>query len=451
MLYVPPSPSRVLCSLLLAALACVPAWAEEPEGPPRGEEEKPAEIPPPPEDALKTIKTTDAKKYLKFLAGKKCKGRASGLPGCDLAGEYLVERLTEWKYEPKGDEGGYKQPFNVTLLAFKGQPPPRDVELGTKSPTFNVVGVLEGSDEKLKEEYVVLTAHYDHTGPRSKRKYYAGADDNASGTTALLEVAQAFTAVPSAQPKRSVMILFVTGEERGLLGSKYFVSRPTVPISSIVCDLNLDMVGRNKKDPVHVYGNGCSADLDTAHRKAIEVSGLDFIAKTGSIFLRSDQASFYEAGIPALFWTTGLHSDYHRTGDTSDKIAYKRLVQVAKHAFATVWEIANRPKRPNYVKMTAEASAGRLGAVLVMIAPEEVPRAKLKGGQGVVLVSTVLEKMPAHEAKVKDGDLIIGVGGKDLSDTDPVGSVENAAEKAKKKLSLRIVRGSKRIKITVKF
>src|SRR6185436_2571923 len=111
--------------------------------------------------------------------------------------------------------------------------------------TFNVAGIVRGSDAKLSAEFVVLSAHYDHLGPRSKNKTYFGADDNASGTTALLEEAQAFSLPNAPRPRRSILILFCTGEERGLLGSEWFVNHPTVPLTSIVCDLNTDMVGRN--------------------------------------------------------------------------------------------------------------------------------------------------------------------------------------------------------------
>src|SRR5213076_1496010 len=106
--------------------------------------------------------------------------------------------------------------------------------------TFNVIGVVRGSDPKLKDEYVVLSGHYDHLGPRNKNKTFFGADDNASSTTALLEEAQAFSLPGAPRPRRSVIILFCTGEERGLLGSQWFVEHPTVSLAQIVCDLNTD-------------------------------------------------------------------------------------------------------------------------------------------------------------------------------------------------------------------
>jgi len=391
------------------------------------------------------------RKHVFFLAGKKCRGRAAGLEGCDLAGEYLIEKVKEYGLAPAGENDTFKQVFEVTLLAFPGQPPPRDVQLGSKAKTFNVAALLEGSDPELKKEYVVLTAHYDHTGPRGKKKYYPGSDDNASGTATLLEVAQAFATKDVPAPRRSILFLWVSAEERGLLGSKYYVSQPTVPIGDIVCNLNMDMVGRNPKDPKHVYGNASSPDLDSAHTAAMKISKLKFVAKTGSIFRRSDQYNFYLRDIPCLFWTSGLHKDYHGTKDLANRIAYKQVEQMGRHIFATTWEIANRRERPRFVKMDKAGSAGRLGAVLIMLSAADVPKAKLKEGEGLVLVNSVLEGMPAFEAKLKQGDMIVALNGKSLPDHDPVGAIEDAAANAKTKISLKVFRRGKRIRITVKF
>ncbi len=223
-----------------------------------------------------------------------------------------------------------------------------------------------------------------------------------------------------------------------------------MPLKDIVCNLNIDMVGRNDPREMHVYGNACSPDLDAAHNRATEFSKLKFIAKTGSIFQRSDQFNFYERGIPAIFWTSGLHKDYHSTKDEPKKLIYPKLSRAGKHAFAVAWEVAMRTQRPRYVKMDKNASAGPLGAILDMIPAESVPHAKLKDGQGVALVRSVMEDSPAAKAKLRNGDLIVGIGKRSLPDSDPVGAIEETAAKGKK-MSLRVIRGSKRLRLHVKF
>ena len=163
------------------------------------------------------------------------------------------------------------------------------------------------------------------------------------------------------------MILFVSGEERGLLGSKHYVENPTVPISQIVCDLNIDMVGRNDSKEMHVYGNASSPDLDAAHQAAMKVSGLKFTAKTGSIFRRSDQYNFYLKDIPCLFWTSGLHKDYHSTKDEAKRIDTSKVSRAAKHAYSTAWRVANTTERPSGVNV-GEVS-GASAVVNRIIAP----------------------------------------------------------------------------------
>lgn len=446
---------RVRVSALIA-LAAGFATLVSPHAAPAADEQ----IPPPPEPALASITAADAIRHVNFLASAKLEGRGSGMPGADAAGKYLVEQLTSYGVEPAGPDGKWEQPFEVKLAPFPGQPP-SDEAKGQPATTFNVCGVIRGTDEKLKDEYVLLSAHYDHVGKLGKKKIFYGADDNASGTAALLEVAQAFAmkppttggggAAPPSRPRRSIFILHCTGEERGLLGSKWFVDHPTVPLATIVCDLNIDMVGRNKSKEMDVYGNGTSPDLDAAHNRAAAKSGLTFFPRTGSIFMRSDQVNFYERDIPCLFWTSGLHKDYHTPDDQASRIDEAKVARAAVHAFCTAWEIANRTERPAFRKLDANASSGPLGAVLDVVPAAEIPQAKLAPGEGAALVRSVLDGTPAAEAKLQQGDIIIGVGDAGLSDSDPVSSVEDAMKAAKGgKATLRVIRGTKILRVTVK-
>ncbi len=410
-----------------------------------------AEVAEPPKDVVKSFKGAEVKSHVYKLASKKMAGRASGTEGCDLAGEYIIEHVKEWGLEPAGENGTYKQTFNVTMMPFGGQGQSMN-PTGGESPTFNVCAVVRGSDETLKNEYVVLTAHYDHVGRKSKRKYYFGADDNGSGTSALLQTARAFAEEDAPRPRRSILFIWCTAEERGLLGSKYWCNNPTVPFKDVVCDLNIDMVGRNDSKEMHVYGNASSPDLDSAHAKAAKISKFKFIAKTGSIFLRSDQVNFYEKNVPCLFWTSGLHSDYHATSDEAKRINTGKVSRAALHAYVTAWEIASRAARPRFVKMDPNASAGPLGAILDLVPKESLPkRVKLGDGEGAALVQRVMEDSAAEDAKLRAGDFIVSCGGRALPEGDPVGAVEEAMQRAKKKITLRFYRGSKKLKVTVKL
>ncbi len=432
--------------LVLALLAALASAGERGAAPAT---EGPLE---PPAAALESIDAAEAKRHVGFLAGGKCEGRASGLEGCDIAGNYLIDRLREYGCEPAGDDGTFKQVFQVKVTPFPGQAQTTDDVKGQMADTFNVIGVVRGSDEKLRDEYVVLSAHYDHIGRKSKRKTYFGGDDNASGTSALLEAAQAFMLPGAPRPRRSILVLFVSAEERGLLGSAHFVKQPTVPIGQITCDLNTDMVGRNKPKEIQVYGNGTSPDLDSAHLEAAKRSGLTPVPKVGSIFLRSDQYNFYKADIPCLFWTSGLHEDYHATSDTAAAVDERKVERAAVHLYVTAWIVANRTERPRFQKLDENAAAGPLGAVLDVVPPEDVPaEAKLGAGEGAALVRSVMDGMPAAEAKLQAGDLILEVNDKALPSSDPVGAVEDVFEKAKGKVMLRILRGTKGLRVIVKL
>lgn len=420
-------------------------------------------VPEPPAAALASITAADALRHVTYLAGDKLEGRGSGFAGATAAGRYLVQQIESFGVEPAGAVAAadtnstpgsasrsYEQPFDVRCVPFPGHGP-SDEAKGQVAATFNVIGAVRGADEKLRDEYVVLSAHYDHVG-KTKKKVFHGADDNASGTSALLEVAQAFALKGAPRPRRSILLLWVSAEERGLLGSEHFCNQPTVPLAQIVCDLNIDMVGRNKSTEMDVYGNGTSPDLDEAHLAAAAKSGLTFTPRIGSIFLRSDQVNFYRKDIPCLFWTSGLHKDYHTHKDVAARIDEAKVARAATHAYVTAWIVANRTARPVFRKLDANASSGPLGAVLDMVAPEDVPDAKLKEGQGLCLVRSVMEGTAASEAKLQPGDYILGVGDDPLPDDDPVGAIEKKIAAAKGgRESLRVLRGTKFVKLGLKL
>ncbi len=222
----------------------------------------------------------------------------------------------------------------------------------------NVIGTIEGTDPVLKDQVVVFSAHYDHLGVGSDGRIYRGADDDGSGTSMILELARAFAKNP-VRPKRTLLFLTVAGEEKGLLGSKYYTTHPVIPLQRTVADLNIDMIGR--VDPAHetkgevryVYVIGSdkiSPELDSLLRAANDqTERLDFDYKYNDesdpeqLYRRSDHYNFASKGVPVAFFFTGLHADYHQPTDTPDKILYDRMLSIGRVIYATGWKVADFP------------------------------------------------------------------------------------------------------------
>jgi len=223
----------------------------------------------------------------------------------------------------------------------------------------NVLGLLEGTDKK--DEYVVITSHYDHVGKRNDTTIYYGADDDGSGTVGILELAEAFAKAKSAGkgPRRSILFMTVSGEEKGLWGSEYYANHPVFPLEKTVVDLNIDMIGRigeeylKDKDSVnYVYVIGddkLSTDL-TPITEAVnsKYSKMKLDRKYNDpndknrFYYRSDHYNFAEKGVPVIFYFNGVHADYHKPTDTPDKINYKLMAKRGQFVFYTAWEMANR-------------------------------------------------------------------------------------------------------------
>ncbi|MEM1122250.1 MAG: M28 family peptidase [Bacteroidota bacterium] len=225
----------------------------------------------------------------------------------------------------------------------------------------NILGFIEGTDPVLKNEIVVVSAHYDHIGMRGKNAIYNGADDNGSGSTTVLEVAQAFKAAKDAGvgPRRSVLTLWVTGEEKGLLGSAYYAEFPVFPLENTIVDVNVDMVGRVHEkyadNPNYIYVIGADR-LSTELHKINEAANakytnliLDYTYNDENdpnrFYYRSDHYNFAKNGIPAVFYFNGTHADYHMITDTIEKINFEKMEKIGRLIFHTAWELANRDKR----------------------------------------------------------------------------------------------------------
>ncbi|MCK5821293.1 MAG: M28 family peptidase [Bacteroidales bacterium] len=220
--------------------------------------------------------------------------------------------------------------------------------------TENIVALLPGTD--LSNEYVIITAHFDHLGIRDNNTYY-GADDNATGTAAVIEIAEAFSSLAKAgiRPKRSILFMPVTGEERGLLGSRYYVSNPLFPIKNTLATINMDMIGRSDNkhsentDYVYVYISD-SADSQiarTTHSAEVYVKDnlkpeYQYISDRDYRMNGSDHASFEDVNVPVLYFFCGIHDDYHRPTDTWDKIEYEKFAAISRMVFISAWKIANK-------------------------------------------------------------------------------------------------------------
>jgi Zn-dependent M28 family amino/carboxypeptidase len=219
----------------------------------------------------------------------------------------------------------------------------------------NTVGILEGSDPILKNEYVVLSAHMDHVGvgaPVDGDSINNGADDNASGTAAIIEAAEAF-AMMSPRPKRSMIFLAVSGEEKGLWGSAYYSEHPSVPISQIVADVNTDMIGRNWTDTIVAIGKeysdlGETLDRINGEHPELNMSAIDDIWPDERFYYRSDHFNFAEKGVPVLFFFNGTHEDYHGVDDEIEKVDTEKATRIVKLMFYLSLEIANNPEKPKW-------------------------------------------------------------------------------------------------------
>jgi Zn-dependent M28 family amino/carboxypeptidase len=231
--------------------------------------------------------------------------------------------------------------------------------------TQNVVGVLEGTDPKLKQEYVGFSAHYDHLKTGASGEIYHGADDDGSGTAAVLEIAESMAL---RRPRRPVFVIFHVGEELGLLGAKYNTDvKPAVPLDQMVVDLNIDMIGRSRPagdtdprnqalaGPNTVYVVGADRISRQLHQISEQVNTqsaqlqFDYTYNDANhpeqIYFRSDHWEYAKHGVPIIFYFTGVHADYHQPTDTIEKLDFDKMTRVARLVYETGWRIANLPKR----------------------------------------------------------------------------------------------------------
>jgi hypothetical protein len=324
--------------------------------------------------------------------------------------------------------------------------------------TKNVVGVLEGSGP-LADETVIIGAHYDHLGrggPGSLAFFssaiHNGADDNASGTAMVMEMARRLARRPDPLPRRVVFMAF-SGEERGLLGSAHYVSHPLYPLENTVMMVNFDMVGRlNGTNELTVYGTGTSPGIDTL---------VDALGKTEGFVIKkiadgngpSDHASFYRKNMPVLFCFTGTHADYHRPSDDTDRINFPGMVRIADLGEVLLLDLIRRRERPEFTRAGGgHGSSGDSGRVALSVYLGTIP--DYDDEQKGVKLSGVREGSPAEKGGLKGGDLIVGFDGKPISTINdymeglsrhkPGDEVDIVVKREGKETTLKVTLGSRR-------
>jgi hypothetical protein len=350
---------------------------------------------------------------IRYLSDDRLQGRMTGSPGADSAAAYLARRFDQVGLQPAA--GGWFQSFTVA----KEAPVAQSARVGGLVGR-NVIGLLPGHDPNLRNEAVIVGAHYDHLGlggfgsldPDSTGKVHNGADDNASGAAMLIQIASRLAQAP---PARTVLFIAFSGEELGLLGSAYYVKQPVYPLTTTSAMINLDMVGRLRNGRLIVYGTRTAKEFPALIDSLNWHAGFDLKAQ-GDGYGPSDQSSFYAAGRPVLHIFTDLHDDYHRTTDDWEKIDPEGFRRVTNFTVGLVTAIANRPTRLTPVEVPppshalgTTASGPAYGTYLGTI-PD------MTDNPGGVRLLGVRAGSPAEKAGLRGDDIITRIGEMEVPD-----------------------------------
>jgi peptidase M28-like protein/PDZ domain-containing protein len=384
--------------------------------------------------------------------------RATNYPGNDKASEYIAAEMKRCGLKPVGDKDAAG---NATFF--------QSFRVGGRA-TRNCIGLIEGTDPDLAKELVVVGAHHDHVGTEEQGHFgrlgkgrgdredeiYNGADDNGSGTTTVLGIIRAF-GEGGLRAKRSILFMTFSGEEWGLLGSKYYVENPIRPIAQHVFMLNLDMVGRNEEKPVSIDGVG--SDSSGTARKAAEAA----VAKTGlnakindrvmMLGGDSDHSSFRDKGVPFAFFFTGLHADYHKTSDHADRLAYGNMAKIGQTSVHMLLAIANGdgPRPPDPGPRIDDRKLGFTPGDDLRAA--EYGALGLDEGQGAMKVTGVTAGTVAENAGMQTGDHILSVGGSKLRPGREREDLRAAIRKAPagKDVPIVVLRGGRQVTLQAKW
>jgi aminopeptidase YwaD len=355
---------------------------------------------------------------VEFLASDVLQGRATGTPGNDTARVFIARRFEQLGLEKIVTDSSCRCPSYAQ--AFVARPAASAHAASASLPTGNVVGFIPGRDPALRGQLVVVGAHLDHLGtftagaldPEKGAAIRNGADDNASGVAAVMELARLLS---RRAPARSIAVVAFSGEEIGLLGSAHFVDHPPFALDSVVAMLNFDMVGRLRDDKLLVFGAASAtefqrilADANTAPPFALTALG-DGVGP-------SDHASFYLRDLPVLHFFTDSHDDYHRASDDAEKINAEGLARVVNYAERIVRVVADRPTRLTFVRAPVTAartgSAARTGPQVYLGSVPDMAAGDVKG----LRLTGVRPGSPAEQGGLKAGDIILELAGRPVSD-----------------------------------
>jgi hypothetical protein len=377
---------------------------------------------------------------VRYLADDRLEGRRAGTVGEQCAGDYIAREFERIGLRPAGEVGYWQSlPLASALNPH-----------GSGGAGRNVIAALDGADETLKREWVVIGAHYDHLGdggPGSlvrERVIHNGADDNASGVAVMLRAAERLAAGP--RPARSILFIAFTGEELGLLGSAYFMTHSTVGHDRLVAMINLDMVGRLGGGPLITYGVDTAEEWKELIGPAAERTGIN-VATRGDGFGPSDHTSFYLKDVPVLHFFTNTHPDYHKPTDDWQRIDEAGMEAVATLVAEIAREVANR--RP--VALTLRRGAGKppgassqmgTGSTYLGTIPDFTP---VDRG---VKISGVTAGSPAATAGLRGGDVIVGLGSHDIADLQGLTDALRA-HKPGQPVAVRVMRDGKELTLKV--
>ena len=313
-------------------------------------------------EAVASITMEDVHTRIGILAHDSMGGRDTPSPGLEMAAAWAAGEFSRMGLEPGGDDGAFIQRYEMT-------PRGADPATATKASVPNVVGFLYGSDPRLRDEWVVMTAHFDHvTGPADDTgdDIYNGADDNASGTAAIMEIAEAYAMLPT-PPRRSMAFVLVSGEEKGLLGAAHFARGASLPQEAMVADINADMVSMNSPEGIFIHGNefttlGATLDEVIQEHPEVGISIMEDEWPQMPLFRMSDHFAFVQEGIPGIFFFSGLHPDLHRPSDELENVDCDKAARVARLMFYFGYEVAQDDERPQWTDAGREMLAD-LGVV----------------------------------------------------------------------------------------
>ena len=385
---------------------------------------------------------------VRYLASDELAGRSIGSAGADSAAEYIARRFAAAGLQPSSQ--GWFQQFKVSRDA----PAVAQLHLGEVTGR-NVIGVLPGRDPALRNEIVIVGAHYDHLGmggagsgaldPDVTNQVHNGADDNASGAAALIHIASRLALQP---PARTVVFIAFSGEELGLLGSAWYVKNPLYPLSATLAMVNMDMVGRLKNRRLVIYGVETAREFPALLDSLNWYAGFD-LKKQGDGYGPSDQSSFYSAKRPVLHVFTDLHEDYHRTSDDWNKINADGLTRVADYTGSIVRALADRTGPLTFVESAppnphagAVATPG-YGAYLGTI-PD------MTENPGGVRITGVRAGSPAEKAGLFTGDILVRIGAMPIPDLQAMTDALRS-HKAGDTVEIEYIRDGTRKTVSVTF